>query len=253
MNHLIRNSLYAMNFSDPNGLSEFVKRLFIKRMLPLVKHNFNLCEIAPRSTGKAHLYKEISPNSILVSGGQTTAANSFYNMRRKSVGLRACVVLDEAAGIRFKNKDGINCFWIPISTAIKNALRFSFPAWGMFKTLHTGRRQDTARIFTKLKARSARKEHLAFGGAADLQCILYSCAPPPAGRTKIRLKIWTGCRNLSIPGCAAYAAAWESMGKLMTASQNSFPQALKAYAPHKAVLCGKCLSKTPFQGIIFRE
>ena len=96
-----------MNFSDPNGLSEFVKRLFIKRMLPLVKHNFNLCEIAPRSTGKAHLYKEISPNSILVSGGQTTAANSFYNMRRKSVGLRACVVLDEAAGIRFKDKDGI--------------------------------------------------------------------------------------------------------------------------------------------------
>lgn len=222
-----------------------------------ISNNFNLCEIAPRSTGKAHLYKEISPNSILVSGGQTTAANSFYNMRRKSVGLRACVVLDEAAGIRFKDKDGINCFWIPISTAIsaaiKNALRFSFPAWGMFKTLHTGRRQDTARIFTKLKARSARKEHLAFCGAADLQCILYSCAPPPAGRTKIRLKIWTGCRNLSIPGCAAYAAAWESMGKLMTASQNSFPQALKAYAPHKAVLCGKCLSKTPFQGIIFRE
>ena len=135
MNHLIRNSLYDMNFSDPNGLSEFVKRLFITIMLPLVKHNFNLCEIAPRSTGKAHLYKEISPDSILVSGGQTTAANSFYNMRRKSVGLvglRACVVLDEAAGIRFRDKDGINCFWIPISTAIsaaiKNALRFSFPA-----------------------------------------------------------------------------------------------------------------------------
>ena len=175
--------------------------------------------------------------------------------------LSACVAFDEAAGIRFKNKDGINCFWIPISAAIstaisaaiKNALRFSFPAWGMFKTLHTGRRQDTARIFTKLKARSARKEHLAFCGAADLQCILYSCAPPPAGRTKMRPKRRTGCRNLSIPGCAAYAAAWESMGKLMTASQNSFPQALKAYAPHKAVLCGKCLSKTPFQGIIFRE
>lgn len=138
--------------------------------------------------------------------------------------MSACVAFDEAAGIRFKNKDGINCFWIPISTAIsaaiKNALRF-FPAWGMFKTLHTGRRQDTARIFTKLKARSARKEHLAFGGAADLQCILYSCAPPPAGRTKMRLKIWTGCRNFSIPGCAAYAAAWESMGKLMTASKTA--------------------------------
>lgn len=87
MNHLIRNSLYAMNFSDPEGLSEFVKRLFIKRLLPFVKHNFNLCELAPRSTGKLHLCKEISPDSILVSGGQTTAASLFYNMSRKSVGL----------------------------------------------------------------------------------------------------------------------------------------------------------------------
>jgi ATP-dependent Lon protease len=44
-------------------------------MLPLVENNFNLCELGPRSTGKSHLYKEISPNSILVSGGQTTVAN----------------------------------------------------------------------------------------------------------------------------------------------------------------------------------
>ncbi len=110
MNHLFRNSLYDMNFSDPEGLSEFVKRLFITIMLPLVKNNFNLCELAPRSTGKAHLYKEISPNSILVSGGQTTAASLFYNMSRKSVGLVGlwdCVAFDEVAGIRFKDKDGI--------------------------------------------------------------------------------------------------------------------------------------------------
>ena len=39
-----------------------------------------LCELGPRGTGKSHIYKEISPNSILVSGGQTTVANLFYNM-----------------------------------------------------------------------------------------------------------------------------------------------------------------------------
>ena len=64
----------------------------------------------PRSTGKSHLYKEISPNSILVSGGQTTVANLFYNMGRKTVGLVGlwdCVAFDEVAGIRFKDKDGI--------------------------------------------------------------------------------------------------------------------------------------------------
>ena len=55
-------------------------------------------------------YKEISPNSILVSGGQTTVANLFYNMGRKTVGLVGlwdCVAFDEVAGIKFKDKDGI--------------------------------------------------------------------------------------------------------------------------------------------------
>lgn len=79
-------------------------------MIPLVENNFNLCELGPRSTGKSHLYKEISPNSILVSGGQTTVANLFYNMGKHTmglVGLWDCVAFDEVAGIRFKDKDGI--------------------------------------------------------------------------------------------------------------------------------------------------
>ena len=78
--------------------------------MPLVENNFNLCELGPRSTGKSHIYKEISPNSILVSGGQTTVANLFYNMGRKTVGLVGlwdCVAFDEVAGIHFKDKDGI--------------------------------------------------------------------------------------------------------------------------------------------------
>lgn len=68
---------------EPDTLSYREKWLLIIRMLPLVENNFNLCELGPRSTGKSHLYKEISPNSILVSGGQTTVANLFYNMGRK--------------------------------------------------------------------------------------------------------------------------------------------------------------------------
>jgi len=86
------------------------KWLQLARMLPLIENNFNLCELGPRSTGKSHLYKEISPNSILVSGGQTTVANLFYNMSNKQVGLVGlwdCVAFDEVAGITFKDKDGI--------------------------------------------------------------------------------------------------------------------------------------------------
>lgn len=95
---------------EPDVLSKREKWLLLTRMLPLVENNFNLCELGPRSTGKSHLYKEISPNSILVSGGQTTVANLFYNMGRKTVGLVGlwdCVAFDEVAGIRFKDKDGI--------------------------------------------------------------------------------------------------------------------------------------------------
>lgn len=95
---------------EPDTLTEREKWLLLSRMLPLVENNFNLCELGPRSTGKSHLYKEISPNSILVSGGQTTVANLFYNMGRKTVGLVGlwdCVAFDEVAGIHFKDKDGI--------------------------------------------------------------------------------------------------------------------------------------------------
>lgn len=95
---------------EPDRLAEREKWLLLARMLPLVENNFNLCELGPRSTGKSHIYKEISPNSILVSGGQTTVANLFYNMGRKTVGLVGlwdCVAFDEVAGINFKDKDGI--------------------------------------------------------------------------------------------------------------------------------------------------
>ena len=95
---------------EPNMLNDREKWLLLARMIPLVENNFNLCELGPRSTGKSHLYKEISPNSILVSGGQTTVANLFYNMARKTVGLVGlwdCVAFDEVAGINFKDKDGI--------------------------------------------------------------------------------------------------------------------------------------------------
>ena len=95
---------------EPDELTYREKWLLLTRMIPLVENNFNLCELGPRSTGKSHLYKEISPNSILVSGGQTTVANLFYNMGRKTVGLVGlwdCVTFDEVAGIRFKDKDGV--------------------------------------------------------------------------------------------------------------------------------------------------
>ena len=95
---------------EPSHLETRQKWHFLERAVPLVENNYNLCELGPRGTGKSHIYKEISPNSILVSGGQTTVANLFYNMSNKTVGLVGLwdvVAFDEVAGITFKDKDGI--------------------------------------------------------------------------------------------------------------------------------------------------
>lgn len=93
---------------EPTQFDDRVKWLHLARLVPLVENNFNLCELGPRGTGKSHVYKEISPNSILVSGGQTTVANLFYNMARRTMGLVGMwdtVAFDEVAGINVKDGD----------------------------------------------------------------------------------------------------------------------------------------------------
>lgn len=95
---------------EPDRFKERVKWLLLARMIPLVENNFNLCELGPRSTGKSYVYEQISPNSVLVAGGQSTVANLFYNMANNQVGLVGMwdvVAFDEVAGIKFKDKDGI--------------------------------------------------------------------------------------------------------------------------------------------------
>jgi ATP-dependent Lon protease len=95
---------------EPTQLTDRVKWHLLLRLVPLVENNYNLCELGPRGTGKSHVYKEISPNSILVSGGQSTVANLFYNMSSRQVGLVGMwdtVAFDEVAGIKFKDNDGI--------------------------------------------------------------------------------------------------------------------------------------------------
>ena len=95
---------------EPSQFDKREKWLHLARLIPLIENNYNLCELGPRGTGKSHIYKEISPNSILVSGGQTTVANLFYNMASKTVGLVGmwdCVAFDEVAGIKFKDQDGV--------------------------------------------------------------------------------------------------------------------------------------------------
>lgn len=95
---------------EPENLTPQAQQHLIARMIPLVENNYNMVELGPRGTGKSYLYEQISPYSILVSGGQTTVANLFYNMGRRQVGLVGLwdvVAFDEVAGMKMKDKDGV--------------------------------------------------------------------------------------------------------------------------------------------------
>src|SRR5450756_82175 len=87
------------------------KMLYLARLIPLIEKNFNLIELGPRGTGKSFVYQQVSPYCHLVSGGQTTVAQMFVNLasgQRGLVCLWDTVAFDEAAGIRFPDKNGIN-------------------------------------------------------------------------------------------------------------------------------------------------
>ncbi len=101
--------LEKLTGEDP-GKTLRLKLLFVLRLIPFVESRFNLIELGPRGTGKSFVYREISPYSILISGGGTTTANLFYNMSTQKVGLIGLwdvVAFDEVAGVGFKEKDGI--------------------------------------------------------------------------------------------------------------------------------------------------
>ncbi len=95
---------------EPSQLSRRLKLLFLLRLAPMVERNFNLVELGPRGTGKSFVYREVSPYSILVSGGKTTVANLFYNMasgKMGLVGLWDVVAFDEVAGIEFSDRTAV--------------------------------------------------------------------------------------------------------------------------------------------------
>ena len=99
---------------EPTALTPRERVHFLERMVPLVERNYNLCELGPRGTGKSHLYTEVSPHAYLLSGGQTTTAKLFADLRGAGsgsmglVGFWDCIAFDEVAGMRFHATDAIN-------------------------------------------------------------------------------------------------------------------------------------------------
>jgi ATP-dependent Lon protease len=105
MNLLIRS--IGLESSKMTKREKFLQLL---RVVPLVEKNYNLVELGPRATGKSFIYREISPYAILVSGGNTTVAQLFYNLNSRKMGLVGewdVVAFDEVAGIKFKDRSAL--------------------------------------------------------------------------------------------------------------------------------------------------
>ena len=65
---------------NPNVLNEREKMLVIARLLPHVENNYNFVELGPKGTGKSHVFQELSPYGVLVSGGDVTSARLFVRI-----------------------------------------------------------------------------------------------------------------------------------------------------------------------------
>jgi ATP-dependent Lon protease len=87
------------------------KLLALARLIPMAERNYNLIELGPWGTGKSFVYREASPNAILISGGKVTVAQLFVHMGTGRVGLLGSwdvVAFDEVAGLEMSDSTVIN-------------------------------------------------------------------------------------------------------------------------------------------------
>jgi ATP-dependent Lon protease len=95
---------------EPSYFDQRLKLLLLTRLIPMVERNYNLIELGPRGTGKSFVYRETSPNAILISGGKTTVPQLFVHLGTGRVGLIGTwdvVAFDEVAGIQFTDPSGV--------------------------------------------------------------------------------------------------------------------------------------------------
>ena len=105
LNVLLRSGGYE---PESEGITPRLRMLLLSRFIPLVESNFNMAELGPRSSGKLFVFKELSPYSMLVSGGQGTAASLFVNNSSGqigAVGLWDALCFDESTDELFKDKE----------------------------------------------------------------------------------------------------------------------------------------------------
>ena len=88
----------------PDEFSTRSKFIQLSRLIPFAENNYNFIELGPKGTGKSHIFSELSPHGILISGGEVSKAKLFVNNSNGAIGLVGywdVIAYDEFAG---KNK-----------------------------------------------------------------------------------------------------------------------------------------------------
>ena len=83
---------------NPESFNKRDKFIQLSRLIPHVENNYNFIELGPKGTGKSHIFSELSPHGVLVSGGDVSKARLFVSNNGDKIGLVGfwdVVALDE--------------------------------------------------------------------------------------------------------------------------------------------------------------
>lgn len=101
---------------NPEPMNRREKFITLARLLPHVENNFNFVELGPKGTGKSHVFQELSPYGVLVSGGDVTSARLFVRMSGKREELGLVGYWDVVAWDEFEQQKGRNVDAVLIDT-----------------------------------------------------------------------------------------------------------------------------------------
>ena len=72
---------------NPEFFNKRGKLIQLSRLITHVENNYNFIELGPKGTGKSHIFSELSPHGVLVSGGDVSKARLFVNNTGNKIGL----------------------------------------------------------------------------------------------------------------------------------------------------------------------
>lgn len=101
---------------NPDSMNRREKFITLARLLPHVENNFNFVELGPKGTGKSHVFQELSPYGVLVSGGDVTSARLFVKMQGNKEILGLVGYWDVVAWDEFEQQKGRNVDAVLIDT-----------------------------------------------------------------------------------------------------------------------------------------